>query len=92
MSGEKIPFDKIEHQHLSNILWYKEVLCGSDSHNDDIHFVLSLEIDIRFYGKRLPWKPLPVSGEIAAIRLVAVIIGNDIMYNGVVIGSISHIK
>ena len=98
--GEVKGFSEIDHQHLSNILWFREVFNGKNRYNCDVHFELGLELAKRFDGVRLPWKPLPVLEEIrwlnemGLIRENGDIIGNagTLHRHGAVIGSVAHIK
>lgn len=91
---------EIDDQHLSNILWFNEVLCGRTRYNCEVHFLMGLELAKREI-ERLPWKPLPVLTEIQELKRMGMIhvsgkiIKGDI-YSGnsndyQVIGSISHI-
>ena len=58
--GRKIKLSELEHQHLSNILWFNEVFNLRNRYNNQVHFELGLELERRFKGVRLPWKPLPI--------------------------------
>lgn len=90
--GRRKRFDKIGHQHLSNILWFKEVFNKATYSNDGAYRELLKELDYRFGGKRKPWKPLPIPTEIETLRSMGLIINNDIIFQGKKIGSIKHIK
>ena len=57
--GERIELSKIDHQHLSNILWFNEVLNGY-TQTCSIQNELEEELKRRFNGIRLAWKPLPL--------------------------------
>jgi hypothetical protein len=90
--GKRRKFDKIGHQHLSNILWFKEVFNKANSCNDRAYRELWLELHNRYAGKRLLWKPLPIPTEIETLKSMGLIINNDIIFQGKKIGSIKHIK
>lgn len=91
---------ELTDQHLSNILWFNEIINGWTRYNSKVQLLLVFELAKREI-KRLPWKPLPVLTEIqelkkmGMIHLSGKIIRGDI-YSGnkadyEVIGSISHI-
>ena len=90
--GKKKSFDKIGHQHLSNILWFKEVFNGATYSNDRAYRELLQELDTRYAGKRKLWKPLPIPNEIDALIQMGLIINDDIVFKGRKIGTIKHIK
>lgn len=89
--GKRRKFDKIGHQHLSNILWFKEVFNKANSNNDRAYRELWLELYNRYDGIRKPWKPLPIPTEIETLKSMGLIIDNDIIFQGKKIGSIKHI-
>lgn len=97
--GEKKLFSEIDHQHLSNILWFNEVFDNRNRtrYNEEVQFLLELELSKRFSGKydlgiRLSWKPLPIPNEIRWIKKITLIDSSgNIYYKGSCIGSISHI-
>jgi len=97
--GEKSPVGKLSDQHLSNILWFNEFFYGDNRYNSVNHFQLGLELADRNI-KRLPWKPLPIPGEVeilinmGVVHLNGSIYGNKncSIYEGKEIGSITHIK
>jgi hypothetical protein len=90
--GKRRKFDKIGHQHLSNILWFKEVFNKATYSNDGTYRELLKELDYRFGGKRKPWKPLPIPTEIDGLIQLGLIVNEDIVFKGRKIGSIKHIK
>lgn len=59
---EKKKFSEIDHQHLSNILWFNAFFNNRNGRNDRIMFELELELQRRFEGVQLEWKPLPIPG------------------------------
>ena len=93
-------FSELDHQHLSNILWFREVFDNNNRVNSDVQMELIRELQRRFDGVRLPWKPLPVPNEIKCLNEMGLIRENgDIIGNagtlhrrGTVIGSVAHIK
>jgi len=91
-AGRRKRFDRIGHQHLSNILWFKEVFNGSDSNNDRAYRELTEQLNTRYGGKRKPWKPLPIPNEIDCLRQMGKIDGDNIVHKGHIIGTIKHIK
>lgn len=98
--GLKIAFCDLDQQHLSNILWFKEVVNKRTRYNCSTHFELGLELEKRFNGSRLPWRPLPVLDEIDYLKKSGLVdnSGNIIgtfetgLFNGKIIGSINHLK
>ncbi len=91
--GNKKRFDRIGHQHLSNILWFKEVFNHSNETNDRAFRELSYELRTRYDGKRKKWKPLPIPNEISWIKEVCQIDENlSIIFKGKVIGTLKHIS
>ena len=89
-TGRRRRITKIGHQHLSNILWFREIV--NEIKSDLVHRALKDQLLIRYGGKRLPWKPLPIPEEIEYLRSKGYIIGTDIVYKGQLVGSIRHIK
>lgn len=51
--GEKIIFEKLSHQHLSNITYYDKLVLGQPTHE-----VILEQIQKRFGGIILPYQPL----------------------------------
>ncbi len=91
--GEKKKFSEIDHQHLSNILWFQEVFNNATRYNNDAFYLLNIELYKRFEGNRLQWKPLPIPHEIKWLRDLGKISSDgDIIHGGHVIGSITHIE
>ena len=81
----KLKLSQIDDQHLSNIYWFQKIFM------DYTHPVIQDEIIKRFKKQiPLPFKPLPIKGEIDSLRRY--IVGTDIIFKGVVIGTISHLK
>lgn len=98
-TGLKTKISDLDHQYLSNIIWFNEVFHGVNR-NDRVQFELSVELHRRFNGNRLPWKPLPVLEEVEYLRKMGFItddgdiIGNKNtgFFEGEIIGNINHIK
>lgn len=51
--GSEIKFKDLSHQHLSNILWYHELVLECRAHP-----MLQAELDKRFGGIKLPYQPM----------------------------------
>ena len=49
-----IEVNQLSHQHLSNIKWFYEVICGLR-----VPFEIEIEINKRFGGIQLPYHPAP---------------------------------
>jgi hypothetical protein len=98
-NGVQKPFSQIDQQHLSNILWYHEVIHNVTRFNNYIMSMIHNELVNRFNGERLLWKPLPISGEVAWLRRNGFLRGTDIVkmyhtdtgFQTRVIGTIDHI-
>lgn len=91
--GRRKRFDKIGRQHLSNILWFKEVFNNATIRNDRAYRELIHELNTRYEGKRLPWKPLPILNEVQWIKDTCIVdIDMNIWFRGNKIGSLRHIK
>tara|TARA_R110002049_G_scaffold140454_1_gene301481 strand:- start:624 stop:908 length:285 start_codon:yes stop_codon:yes gene_type:complete len=77
-----LSLNQIDDQHLSNIYWFSKVFNSYTSPH------IYREIIQRFGGKPLAYKPLPVSGEIEGLKKLGYIIGTDIIFEGLVIGTL----
>lgn len=92
-AGEKIHIHDLDHQHLSNILWFLEIFWDLNSCNSSSHRTLKLELDSRFGGNRLDWKPLPIPGEVRKIKELCLVDNSGrIWKHGKCIGTVSHIE
>jgi hypothetical protein len=99
-NGVEKPFSQIDQQHLSNILWYHEVIHNMTRFNNRIMKLIHNELVNRFNGEQLLWKPLPISGEVAWLRRNGYLRGDTIVktyhtdtgFQIRVIGTIEHIK
>ena len=89
-SGRRRRISRIGHQHLSNIIWFREIV--NEVAEDLVQRELKNQLLQRYGGKRLPWKPLPIPEEIGYLRSKGYIVGTDIVYKGKRVGSIRHIK
>ena len=88
--GRAIKYSNLEHQHLSNIYWFNTI-----HHNRGRYYDVSLmeELDNRFKGKILSYKPLKrFKGEIDGLRRIGCILKNNnqelIIFNGNIVGEI----
>jgi hypothetical protein len=84
--GRSIPISQLDDQHLSNCFWFSTVMW------EEPHHLIIQEVEKRFGGKPLEWKPLPVPNEINWLRSLGMIHGTDIVYKGSKIGNISHLE
>jgi hypothetical protein len=98
--GKRTKISELDHQYLSNILWFNEVFNDRTRYNCSVQLELEEELIKRFptllnvkEGIRLPWKPLPIPEEIEWIKKKLYVdeLGK-IWRTGVCIGSLSHIK
>jgi len=53
--GYDLPINELSHQHLSNIIWYYKLILN---YNFDINHEIYNELNNRFGGICLPYKPL----------------------------------
>lgn len=60
--GRRRKFSNIGHQHLSNIYWFQWIL------NQYVNPDIREELESRFNGKILPWKPRLIPGELEWIK------------------------
>jgi hypothetical protein len=74
-SGEKKDFNKIDHQHISNIYWYNMIVLERD-----IHFLAMIKkkINDEFGGDILPYSPHPdFKSEIESLNDMGYLIWQD---------------
>ncbi len=92
INGIDISFSEIPHDHLSNILWFADIV-ALGLYSDTILEELNNEL-IKYGGVRLPYIPLHTfSREIKYLKNSSKInTFGDIMHNGQRIGSIAHIE
>ena len=91
--GQTFKFSELEHQHLSNILWFNEVFNSWTRANNSVQRLLWEELDRRFESNRLTWKPLPIPQEILWIHRYCVIDSKGLIYwHGDYIGEVNHIE
>lgn len=88
--GDRIPLSKISHQHLSNILWYYELVVDGIKVTPHIQ----AELENRFGGIRLPYSPLlSFPEEIKALVEKGYTTGEpnaDVIVNGKWVGKINY--
>lgn len=87
--GKKVTFETIDHQHLSNIYWFRKVCWDDDSFCKTVEFI-SAE---RFNGQILPYRPhIDFKEEIGLLRRKGYLFQKDggysIVVNGKEIGEI----
>ncbi len=88
-----ISFNEVDHQHISNAIWFNEVFNNRTILNDNFMAQVDEVLSKRFHGVRLPWKPLPIPTEIETLIKMGLINANgDIVFRGEVIGTINHIE
>jgi len=91
-TGRKIPFNDLDHQHLSNIIWFYELL-----HNYEFKEMRDL-LNQRFDGVLLDFKPLPIPNELRALHLKGMLTNNGLIIKRIgfnkyaVVGSVTHIE
>ncbi len=51
-NGVSVSIDEIDHQHLSNLYWYAEVVCQVPALKEVVD-----RINVEFGGQYLPYKP-----------------------------------
>jgi hypothetical protein len=91
-NGKTHTVETMDHQHLSNIVWYYKLLVGQ-SHRERTVKLIMCEIENRFEGVVLPYRPMDnFKMEIEALRSFGYIKGNglneDIIVDGEVIGRV----
>lgn len=89
--GKRIKVSELSHQHLSNIVWYFELVLGSGfSFMPQIQY----ELDTRFGGIKLPYQPMiSFTHEIQALKRYGYTTGEpnaDIMVDGKWVGKIVY--
>lgn len=88
--GRLIKYSNLEHQHLSNIYWFNTVLHG---HEHDYDEALLAELDKRFKGEMLSYKPLKrFPAETFLLKAKGFVVEEDgrevIYFNGKEVGEI----
>lgn len=90
-NGKSRNISDLDQQHMSNILWYHELLFGvTEGRRVD---VIIEELGIRFGGKRLPYQPVDTfKMEIDMLRRKGYIKDNglneDVVVDGVKVGEV----
>ncbi len=92
-NGKTHTLETMDHQHLSNIIWYYKLLVGQSSKRERILKLIMGEIENRFEGVVLPYRPMDnFKTEIEALRSYGYIKDNglneDIVVDGEVIGQV----
>lgn len=93
-NGQKRKLGTMSHQHLSNIYWFLKVFWGEDPMAKRSISMIKNVIDYRFNNVIKPWKPLPIPGEVKAIKeqkYCVVYADGTILLLGKPIGSLKHI-
>jgi hypothetical protein len=86
-----ILFSELSHQHVSNIIWYFELLFN---HN---HQEMRRQLNLRFDGYLLKFKPLPIENELRNLKKLGYITANGDIIQSIsfnthrLIGSVTHI-
>jgi hypothetical protein len=87
--GRQIPLEQLSHQHLSNIIWYWEIIFKSR-----INQAVYDQIEKRFGGQKLPYRPLiSFTNEIDTLFAMGYItskLNSDIIVDGKWIGKIAY--
>jgi len=92
-NGTKVNLDKIDHQHLSNLYWYAEVVCEVPALKEVVS-----RINEEFNGEYLPYRPKPTfKGEIDFLEKRGYLLWKDdltadIIYGGHVIGEVCSVS
>jgi hypothetical protein len=86
-TGEIKLISEIDHQHLSNIIWFDKIFkCFNNIGS------VYLELLNRFNNELLPYKPLPITNEIMNLReLNMVDKHNNIIFENKIIGNLNHL-
>ena len=86
-TGKRIPLSEIDHQHLSNILWYYKLLVGCEPHKR----IMQLYRE-KFACIQLSFKPLPIPHELYDLHKKGYLKDDGrIVYNNGIIGDVLHI-
>lgn len=86
IDGIKIPFEKVTHQHWSNIYWYHTLLCGYTG--KFATRVAEKNIQKDFNGEILPYEP-QYGFEIKELDKLGLLRGNYVIVEDKVIGKIN---
>ena len=71
-SGEKKDFNKIDHQHLSNIYWFNKIINERDE--TFLHLII-MRFRNEFNGKILPYRPHPnFKEEIESLDMMGILL------------------
>jgi|ERR1044072_2543298 hypothetical protein len=87
--GAKIAINELSHQHLSNILWYWQLIVKETAPRG-----IQDELEIRFGGIRLPYRPLiSFTSEINVLFVYGYIsdkLNSDIIVDGKWVGQLVY--
>jgi hypothetical protein len=91
-NGKTHTVETMDHQHISNIVWYYKLLVSATRRESTLNLIMS-EIQRRFDGEVLPYKPMDsFKMEIDALRRKGYIQNNglneDIVVDGEKIGQV----
>ena len=89
--GRLMPLQELSHQHLSNIMYYYELIVPS---GHILHPRVNEELNKRFLGKRLPYRPLTIfRREISVLVSKGYTTGEpdaNIIVDGKIIGQVQY--
>lgn len=69
-TGKRTKLSEFDHQYLSNVIWFNYVFHGRSIYNDEVQRLLEEELQRRFEGKIMKWRPLPIPNELDCIRTI----------------------
>jgi hypothetical protein len=93
--GKRRTLGALSQQHLSNIYWFLKVFFNESGTACSTMRSIQQVIDYRFTTGIKPWKPLPIPGEVTAIKsqkYCNVYSDGTIVLHGKPIGSLKHIQ
>jgi hypothetical protein len=87
--GSQIPLEQLSHQHISNIIWYWEIIV-----KERVDQEIYDQLETKYGGLRLPYRPLvSFTSEINTLFAMGYItskLNSDIIVNGKWIGKIAY--
>ncbi len=91
-NGKTHTVETMDHQHISNISWYYKLLVGETRRERTLKLIME-EIDRRFDGEVLPYRPMAsFRTEMAMLKGKGYIQGSglneDIIVDGVKVGEV----
>ena len=88
--GAKMPIESLSHQHLSNILWYYEIVIKNPLRVQDVQDVITH----KYGGLRLPYRPMiSFTQEITYLFIhghISSKINSDIIVSGRWVGKLNY--